>query len=86
MKCVTSRTKDWEDITSIIMKNDINWDIIIDEAQQQVNLGNESAILLLGEKLEKLNNEKIIYIHKQILDKLWEMLKEQINKKKITKK
>ncbi|MEK6873274.1 MAG: DUF6036 family nucleotidyltransferase [Nanoarchaeota archaeon] len=81
MKCVTSRTKDLEDISVIMQNNDINWDIITDEAQQQVNLGNENAIVSIGEKLEKLNNKKIIEVPKQILDKLWVMLKEQSKKK-----
>ena len=45
MKSATSRIKDLEDILSIIKKNVINWEEVIEGAQEQVNLGNELAIL-----------------------------------------
>jgi len=75
MKSSTSRIKDIDDITLIIEKNPINWDIIIDEAENQVNLGHETAIISLGEKLEKLNNQKRVIIPQEVLDKLWHILK-----------
>ncbi len=75
MKSSTSRIKDIDDITLIIEKNPINWDIIIDEAENQVNLGHETAIISLGEKLEKLNNQKRVIIPQEVLDKLWNILK-----------
>lgn len=81
MKSVTSRTKDLEDITSIFKKSKINWDLIIEEAEEQINLGNETAVLSFGEKLEKLNNQKLISIPKQVLDKLWILLKKQVKNK-----
>ena len=81
MKSVTSRAKDLEDITNIINKKSINWEIILDEAKEQVALGNEHAILGLGEKLEKLNNLKAIKVPKDVLDGLWKLLKKQTRDK-----
>ncbi len=81
MKSVTSRDKDLDDIVSINNKIKLNWDEIINEAHEQVRLGNESAVLSLGEKLEKLNNQKRMVVPAFVLDKLWEMLNEQINEK-----
>lgn len=81
MKSATSRIKDLEDITTLINKNPINWNMLIEEAKEQVNLGNEGAILSLGEKLEKLNNQNLITLPKTVLDSLWKLLKNQINKK-----
>ena len=81
MKSVTSRAKDIEDIVRIAKKINVDWNIIIQEAKNQVKLGNEKAILSLGEKLEKLNNAKAIIIPKDVLGKLWTLLKKQIDKK-----
>ena len=78
MKSATSRIKDIEDIILIAKNSPINWEIIIEEAKEQVALGNKMAILSLGEKLEKLNNQKIIAMPKEVLDKLWKLLKEQV--------
>ncbi len=84
MKSATSRAKDLDDIAVIIKKNPTNWNIIIEEAKEQINLGNEKAILSLGEKIEKLNNQKAIAVPKIILDKLWKLLKNQIHEKNKT--
>jgi len=81
MKSATSRTKDLEDISAIINKNLIDWVKIIDEIKEQVKLGNETAILYLGEKLEKLNNQKVVDIPKKVLDELWKLVKRQIGEK-----
>ena len=81
MKSATSRNKDIEDITLIFKKSQINWEIIINEAEEQVSLGNEGAVLYLGEKLEKLNNKKEIVFPKETQDKLWKLLKKQVDKK-----
>jgi hypothetical protein len=80
MKSVTSRTKDLDDISVIFKKSNISWDIIIEESLEQVKLGNRVAILALGEKFEKLNNQKIIAVPRSVLDKLWSLLKEQMGK------
>jgi len=82
MKSVTSRVKDLDDITSIINKKRINWEIILDEAREQVALGNEHAILSLGEKFEKLSNQKAIHVPKEVLDGLWKLLEKQIKEKR----
>jgi|SRR3989344_7437369 len=81
MKSVTSRAKDMDDMIAIA-KGKIDWDIIVKEAEVQVSLGNEAAILGLEEKLEKLNNNKAITVPKIILDKLWKLLHKQIKAKK----
>src|SRR3989344_6180277 len=41
MKSVTSRSKDDDDIVSIIKNSKVNWDIILKEAEEQVRLGNQ---------------------------------------------
>jgi hypothetical protein len=81
MKSATSREKDLADITTIFSKSNINWDILVEEAKEQVRLGNEIAILALGEKLEKLSNGKLIQVPKDISDKLWRLLHKQIKDK-----
>src|SRR3989344_3323082 len=81
MKSATSRVKDLEDIISIINKSQINWKILLEEAKEQVNLGNETAIMNLGEKLEKLNNQKVILVPKDFSDKIWKLFKKQVKNK-----
>ncbi|MEK6899079.1 MAG: DUF6036 family nucleotidyltransferase [Nanoarchaeota archaeon] len=82
MKSVTGRTKDNEDIIAIINDNKLNWDVILEEANEQVLLGNEHAIMGLGENLEKLINRKIISVPKSIIDKLWKLFNKQVKGKK----
>lgn len=81
MKSVTSRDKDLDDIIAIVNKSKINWDTIVEESKEQVRLGNESAILGLGEKLEKLTNKKAISVPKPITDKIWKLFNKQIKEK-----
>jgi len=81
MKSATSREKDIEDIVSIINKSHIDWNILVDEAKEQVSLGNEMAILELGEKLEKLNNRKLALVPKEISDKIWKLFTKQVKDK-----
>lgn len=66
MKSATSREKDIDDITAIVTKSKINWDTIVEEAKEQVKLGNETAIMELGAKLEKLINQKIVSVPKSL--------------------
>jgi len=82
MKSVTSRAKDLSDIINIINKNPINWSIIIEEVKKQVALGSERAILTLGEKLERLSNQKAIAVPRVVLDEFWKLLEGQIQEKK----
>ncbi len=81
MKSVTGRAKDNEDIISIINNNKLNWDFILEEAQEQVKLGNEHAIMGLREKLEKLINQKLIVVPKEILDNIWKLFTKQVKDK-----
>ncbi len=81
MKSATSREKDLEDIISIARRVKIDWNIIIEEAKEQIKLGNEGAILELGEKLEKLSSRKALDVPKEILDKLWDLLVKQVREK-----
>lgn len=81
MKCATNRLKDEEDITSIFKNKDVDWNILIQEAQNQINLGKETAILELGNTLEKLYNKKKIIVPGWVLNKLWFLLKEQTDKR-----
>jgi len=82
MKSATSRIKDLEDIITIVNKNLINWDILVNEAEEQINLGNETAVISLGEKLEELSNQKTIKIPKSVLYSLWKLVKKQNKKEK----
>ena len=82
MKSVTSRAKDSEDIATIINKVKIDWDIILREVTEQIKLGNERANLSLGEKLEDLNNRKVIHLPESVMDDLWRLLKKQVSDNK----
>ena len=86
MKCATNRLKDEEDITSIFKSKDVDWNILIEEAQNQIKLGKEMAILELGNTLEKLHNKKKVIVPSWVLDKLWALLKKQTDKKLEVKK
>ncbi len=81
MKCATDRTKDMDDARTIIETGKINWDIIIEEAKKQISLGKEKAAFELGCFLEELrkNNKKLV--PKEVLDKLFELVKKQAEKK-----
>lgn len=81
MKSVTLREKDEDDIVSAINNSKIDWNIIIEEAQNQLSFGNERTILDLGTTFEKMTNQKKAVIPKEVQDKLWNLLKKQINEK-----
>jgi len=82
MKSATDREKDDIDIEEIYKKSLLDWNILLDAAEEQVQLGNERAILDLGYKLEKLNNQKRIAVPKGFSDKLWKLLKKQVRGKR----
>ena len=82
MKCATYRYKDINDAKSIIENTEINWDLILEEIQNQTNFGRERAILDLGYFLEQLKIKFKVLIPKSVLDKLWKMLEKQVNGKK----
>ncbi len=81
MKSATSREKDSEDIIAIFNKSQVDWNIIIEESIEQVRLGNDTAIMSLGEKLEKLTNQKAIIVPKAISDKIWKLFTKQVKNK-----
>jgi len=81
LKSATSRQKDSEDIIALANKSHIDWNIIVEESKEQVRLGNETAIMGLGEKLEKLANQKFIAVPKDVLDKIWKLFSKQVKGK-----
>lgn len=81
MKSATSREKDAEDIIAIIDKNQIDWKALVSEAEEQVGLGNETAIMSLGEKLEKLANQGTVRVPQEVLNALWKRLTKQVRDK-----
>ena len=81
MKSVTGRAKDSDDIVAIVNKSHIDWNVVVEESQEQVELGNETAIIGLGEKLEKLINQNLISVPKSVMSDIWKLFKEQVKKK-----
>lgn len=82
MKCATDRLKDKDDARKIIESQKINWEILLKEAQNQVNLGQERAIFDLGDFLDHLKSQMQVNIPKEILDKIWALIEIQIKKRK----
>ena len=80
MKSATSRIKDVDNIITILKTQTINWDIIVREAENQIESGNDIAILTLGTLLEKLRNKYKMDIPLKVLDKLWALLNKQVRK------
>ena len=81
MKCATDRIKDIDDARTIIESKEVRWDIIINEAKNQILLGKERAVLDLGvfsERLQKIG----VNIPKKVLDELWLIFDKQIKKKR----
>jgi len=82
MKSATSRQKDLDDMASLVNKSKIDWDVVVGESEEQVKLGNETAIMNLGEKLEKLINQGLIKVPENISDKIWKLFNKQVKGKK----
>lgn len=81
MKCATDRLKDKDDARKIIESRSINWQILIDEAKNQVKLGRERALFDLGDFLEQLKRDMGVTVPVQILDTLFNLVKEQADAK-----
>lgn len=81
MKCATDRLKDKDDARNIINATKINWDIIIEEAKKQIELGKERAAFDLGGFLEDLRNQMKLNIPTRVLDQLFEIVKNQAKEK-----
>jgi hypothetical protein len=81
MKCATDRLKDKDDIRNIIESQEIDWDLIIEEAKNQVSLGKTTALFELGELLEHLKEEMKVEIPQEVLDKIFKMVEKQAEDK-----
>lgn len=81
MKCATDRVKDLDDAKRIVEMHNVNWDTVIEEALNQVKLGEVRALLDLGYFLENLqkNTDKV---PKDVLDRIYELLLKQIKERK----
>ena len=82
MKCATDRLKDKDDARKIIDSTKINWDILIDEAKKQVDLGKERTAFDLGYFLEDLKTKMNVNVPQEALDKLFEIVEKQVKAKK----
>ena len=82
MKCATDRIKDKDDARRIINSTKISWDIIVDEAKRQIELGKERAAFDLGCFLEYLKSKINLGIPQETLDKLFEIVEKQAKEKK----
>jgi len=81
MKCATDRVKDKDDARKIINSTKIDWDILIEEAKHQIELGKDRAVFDLGDFLEELKYKMKVDIPKEVLDRLFKIVEEQAKKK-----
>jgi len=81
MKCATDRIKDKDDARSIVNSTKINWDILINEAKKQIELGKERSAFELGCFLEDLKNKMNLDIPQKVLDKLFLIVVKQAKDK-----
>src|SRR3989344_74430 len=80
MKCATDRLKDKDDVRDIINKTKIDWEIIINEALNQIKLGKERAIWDLTAFVDDLLKLKVD-IPREVRNKLFKLLEKQIHQK-----
>ncbi len=81
MKCATDRLKDKDDVRRILEAIDIKWNILVEEAKEQIKLGQESAAFELGCFLEDMKNKMKVKIPQKVLDDLFEVVKKQAKEK-----
>ncbi len=81
MKCATDRLKDKDDARKIINLGKIKWELLIEEAKKQIGLGKDKAAFELGCFLEELKNKMNVEIPQEILDELFEIVKNQAEEK-----
>ncbi len=80
MKCATDRIKDKDDAMDIIKKTKIDWEIIINEALNQIRLGKKRAVFDLGTFIDDLVKLEV-KIPVEIQKKIWKLLQKQVNEK-----
>lgn len=74
LKSITKREKDFDDIRTIIEReNTLNWNIIVDEAVYQSKQGDGWAVLDLEETMKRL--KEITFLKQEYFDKLYEKKK-----------
>src|SRR3989344_7646611 len=81
MKCATDRLKDKDDARKIIESRPITWNILIEEAKNQVSLGREGTLFELGNFLEYLKREMKVTIPTDVLDTLFTFVEKQAEAK-----
>jgi hypothetical protein len=77
MKCSTDRAKDKEDIKRIINEEKIDWDIIINEARNQVVLGNGGAVFDILQECLVMKNEMGVNIPEHFFERVWDMFSDK---------
>ncbi len=77
MKCATDRLKDLDDARAIINTIKIDWNLLIEEAKNQVSLGKDRAVFDLGFFLESLKKKMKIKVPQEILDELFKFAEQQ---------
>jgi len=82
MKCATDRIKDKDDARRIINSTKINWNLIIDEAKNQMELGKNRAVFDLGCFLEDIKTGMNLDIPMDVLDKLFLIVEKQAKDKR----
>lgn len=81
MKCATDRLKDIDDARKIIGLGNIKWELLVEEAENQIQLGKVKAAFELGYFLEELKNKMKVKIPQKILDALFEIVRKQAEEK-----
>ncbi len=77
MKCATDRGRDKADIKAILENEDIDWDIIISEACNQIRLGNGGSVFdVLGE-CQKMKEEMGLRIPDRFFHEVWDMFSDK---------
>jgi len=76
MKCATDRIKDQEDIRNIIQSAKIDWDIIIREAEGQVNLGRTKSVFSMIGTLLSLRKAGV-EIPERVFRNIWKLMGEK---------
>lgn len=82
MKCATDRLKDKDDARKIIDLWKVKWELLVEEAKNQIELGKDKAAFELGCFLEDLKREMKVDVPQKVLDDLFEIVMKQAEEKK----